>query len=275
MIQFADITHELAVSEWARYQECAGNDRIGQVVFGKLVVWCEEREAKERLPRYARIKKEEPLVKYIRRSFGLEKKLNPHTYKYGKVFRAVRACRFPSLSELDYDLLSKDSVQELSNALERDDLTNDEVAQMIVRGTVGHEFLRPRCKDINHPRGGYIYIMGLSAELMDASTSPVWFKLGGTRLDPYRRGSHIDREQCVFPGSLTVYAWSAEVSDWKQAELALQAPFRKLPRRARDYFQVRWEEVFAHAKQVGHKFAKKSSAQLARDRCVARILASL
>jgi len=241
MIQFAEITLEFAKSEWGRYQNCAGNDRIGQIMFGKLIVWCEEREANERLPRYARLKKKEPIVKYIRRTFGLTKLVNPHTYKCGKVFRAIRAHKFPALSEKDYDLLSIDAAQELSNALDRDDLTNDEVAQMLKRGIVGQEFLRPRGKDSRHPKGGYIYIMGLSTQIVDANTGPVWFKLGGTRLDPYRRGSHIDKRQNVFSGSLMVHAWSAEVSDWKRAELALQAPFRKLPRRARDYFLVRWD----------------------------------
>ena len=131
---------------------------------------------------------------------------------------------------------------------------------MLKRGIDGQEFLRRRSKDIKHPKGGYIYIMGLSTQMMDTNNGPVYFKLGGTQLDPYLRGSHIDKSQSVFPGSLMVYAWSAEVSDWKKAELALQAPFKKLERRGRDYFPVRWDEAYAHAKIVGQRFAKKNSS---------------
>ena len=171
------------------------------------------------------------------------------------------------MSEEAYDSLTHIAAQGISKSLNRNDLTNDELAQMLKQGVVAQKSLRHQCKDVNYPKGGYIYIMGLSSEIVGANAGPVWFKLGGTVLDPLHRSFDIDKSQVVFPGSLTVYAWSAEVSDWREAELALQAPFSKRHPLGRDYFQVRWEDALAHAKLVGRQFAKKSlRATTARDR---------
>ena len=267
MIQYEKITPEIAEEQWERYRKGQRNDSNWDKFFGKrdnffgkLVVWCQEREKEERLPEYRKKGKKEPIKKYLSRKYHGVKPM-PHINKCAKLYRVVHAERFPALTQTEYDLLVAEAVEDFNRELKRKDITNEEVKQMLKHGVCGSDFLNRKSKDEMYPRGGFIYLMAISSE-------PNWCKLGGSQRNPRVRSSELDATQRAFPGSLTLHAWSVEVSDWKKAELALQAPFVNGGRKGRDYFQINWEkleEVIEHGKRVGKQFAKGIVGRVARD----------